>query len=119
MAKNTILIDGEKLRKIIEKELNLSIYEIATDNGYSRNIISEAIRKGRASPLVQNLMKLYRVKPEEYIKVVEAPKEEPKQIALEDITPLNREELKALIKEAVKEAVKEYEEEARKNARER
>ena len=105
MAKNTIKIDGEKLRHIIEKELNLSIYQIAIENGYSRNLVNQAIRTGRASPLIQTLMRLYRVKPEEYM-LVEDLKPEPKsQVSIDDLVAQDREELKGLIKEALLEVL--------------
>lgn len=102
MAKNSILIDGSKLKRIIEGKLGLSVYSIAESNGYSRNLVAQAIRSGKASPLVQNLLRLYSVAPEEYEykePITEAPERE--QISIEDITPLTRSELKDLIKEAI------------------
>jgi hypothetical protein len=108
MARNTINIDGAKLREIIESRLDLNIYTIAEDNGYSRNLIAQAIRSGKASPVVQTLLRLYKVSPEEY--EYKEPIEEirdPEQITIDDITPLNREELKELIKEAVRDVLKE------------
>ena len=104
MARNTIKIDGEKLRKTIETTTGLTIYQICESNGYSRNLLAEAIRKGYASPVVQTLLKLYGITPEAY-KVKEETKETLEQITIEDITPLNRDELKALIKEAVEEVL--------------
>lgn len=102
MAKNSINIDGEKLRAIIEKKLGLNIYFICTANGYSRNLVAQAIRSGKASPLVQNLMRLYNIIPDEY-EYKEPIKEDktPAQITIDDITPISRAELKDIVKESV------------------
>ena len=102
MSKNSIRIDGKKLRYFIEKCAGTTIYKICEDNGYSRNLIAQAIRTETASPMVQNLLRLYDIEPSEYIKVEEPEKVEsqPDQITFEDITPLNREEIKALMKES-------------------
>ena len=120
MARNTIKIDGPKLRNIIERRLGFNIYQFCEANGYSRNLIAQAIRDERASALVQNLMRLYDISPEEY--EYKDPIKEDKeltQVTIDDITPISREELRALIKETLKEALLEVdqEKEARKNAR--
>lgn len=122
MARNTIKIDGPKLRNIIERRLGFNIYQFCEANGYSRNLIAQAIRDERASALVQNLMRLYDISPEEY--EYKDPIKEDKeltQVTIDDITPISREELRALIKETLKEALREVyqEKEARKNARDR
>lgn len=120
MARNTIKIDGPKLRNIIEKKLGCNIYSFCEANGYSRNLIAQAIRDERASALVQNLMRLYDISPEEYeYKEPIKDDKEPTQVTIDDITPISREELRALIKETLKEALVEVyqEKEARKNAR--
>ena len=120
MARNTIKIDGPKLRNIIERRLGFNIYQFCEANGYSRNLIAQAIRDERASALVQNLMRLYEISPEEY-EYKEPIKEDKEltQVTIDDITPISREELRALIKETLKEALLEVyqEKEARKNAR--
>lgn len=120
MARNTIKIDGPKLRNIIERRLGFNIYQFCEANGYSRNLIAQAIRDERASALVQNLMRLYDISPEEYeYKEPIKDDKEPTQVTIDDITPISREELRALIKETLKEALLEVyqEKEARKNAR--
>ena len=120
MARNTIKIDGPKLRNIIERRLGFNIYQFCEANGYSRNLIAQAIRDERASALVQNLMRLYDISPEEYeYKEPIKDDKEPTQVTIDDITPISREELRALIKETLKEALVEVyqEKEARKNAR--
>lgn len=100
MARNTIKIDGDKLRKTLETTTGLTIYQICESNGYSRNLLAEAIRKGQASPVVQTLLKLYGITPEAY-KVKEETSKAPEQMSIDDITPLNRDELKELVKESV------------------
>ena len=120
MARNTIKIDGPKLRNIIERRLGFNIYQFCEANGYSRNLIAQAIRDERASALVQNLMRLYEISPEEYeYKEPIKDDKELTQVTIDDITPISREELRALIKETLKEALVEVyqEKEARKNAR--
>lgn len=104
MSKNTISIDGEKLRNIIERRLGFNIYEFAEANGYSRNIISQTIRSGKASPLIQNLLRLYSVAPEEYEykeEILATPTDP--QLTFEDIEvdSISRSELKAIVREAI------------------
>ena len=101
MARNSINIDGEKLRNIVELRLGLNIYSFCEANGYSRNLVAQAIRSGKASPLVQNLLRLYSVDPSEYI-YKEPIKEDkaPAQMSIDDITPITRAELKEIVKES-------------------
>lgn len=66
MGKNNIKIDGEKLRSLLESASGKSIYQVALGCGYSRNLIAESIRVGVASPIVQNVAKLYGIEPSAY-----------------------------------------------------
>ena len=104
MNSTTIKIDGPKLRQLLENKTGKTIYQIATESGYSKNVISNAIKKGYASSAVQNIARLYDITPDDY-KVIEPdpePVEELKgQISIDDIESIKREELKALIKEAI------------------
>lgn len=108
MNSTTIKIDGAKLRQLLETKTGKTIYQIATESGYSKNVISNAIKKGYASSAVQNIARLYEIYPDDY-KVIEpdpVKTEELKgQISIDDIESIKREELKALIKEACKEAI--------------
>ena len=108
MNSTTIKIDGPKLRKLLESKTGKTIYQIATESGYSKNVISNAIKKGYASSAVQNIARLYDITPDDY-KVIEPdpePTEELKgQISIDDIETIKRDELKALIKEALIEVV--------------
>ena len=66
MGRNNIKIDGDKLRSLLESASGKSIYQVALDCGYSRNLIAESIRVGVASPIVQNVAKLYGIEPSAY-----------------------------------------------------
>ena len=96
--RSTIQIDGDKLRSLLESTTGKTIYEISIENGFSKNLISEACRSGYASAVVQNVTKLYGISPEAY-KIVETEDKKPSQISIDDIEALKREELKTLIKE--------------------
>lgn len=66
MGRNNIKIDSDKLRSLLESVSGKSIYQVALDCGYSRNLIAESIRVGVASPIVQNVAKLYGIEPSAY-----------------------------------------------------
>lgn len=110
MNSTTIKIDGSKLRSLLEST-GKTIYQIATESGYSRNVISNAIRQGYASSAVQNIARLYGISPDDYkaVEIIKDPEpviEELKgQISIDDLESIKREELKALIKEALIEVV--------------
>ena len=108
MHSTTIKIDGAKLRTLLEITANKSIYQIATENGYSKNVISNAIKKGYASSAVQNIARLYDIFPDDYKFIEPDPvkTEELKgQISIDDIETIKRDELKDLIKEALVEVI--------------
>lgn len=101
MSKNSIKIDPVKFRDLLEKTTGKKISEIAKENGFSRNLISEACRVKKASPVVQNIARLYGIAPEAYmIKDPEPPTNDRKQMSIDDFNFWDRESLKALIKEA-------------------
>lgn len=81
MSKNTIKIDGAKLRRLLEERSGRSLYQISEDEGFSRNFLSQACRSGKASPIVQSIANKYSVRKEEYI----LPEKELKQMRIEDI----------------------------------
>lgn len=105
MSKNTIKIDGEKLRTLLENTTGKTLTDIALENGFSKNLISEACRKEKASPVVQNIAKLYGISPEAY-KAKDPDIREATQITIDEIETdpqISRE----LIKEAIKDALEE------------
>lgn len=106
MSKNSIKINGSKLRGLLEKNTGLTIYQIAESNGFSRNIIAQAIRQGIASPTVQMIADKCGVNTEDYIVKDPEPVEELKgQISIDDIESIKKDELKSIIKEACREAL--------------
>ena len=105
MHKTTIKIDGAKLRSLLEYKTGLSIYQIAIDCGYSKNVIANAVKAGYASSAVQNIARLYDIDPCEYQIIEYKHEETPAQMTFEDLEAIKRAEIKELIKEAVKEAL--------------
>lgn len=81
MSKNTIKIDGAKLKQLLEERSGRSLYQISEDEGFSRNFLSQACRSGKASPIVQSVANKYSVRKEEYI----LPEKELKQMTIEDL----------------------------------
>lgn len=115
MHSTTIKIDGAKLRELLESKTGKTIYQIATESGYSKNVISNAISKGYASSAVQNIARLYDITPDDYKfiepepdPISEANADELKgQISIDDIEAIigfgKKNKLKVLIKEAIAE----------------
>jgi len=110
MSKNTIKIDGQKLKALLTGATGKTVYQLAKDNGFSDNFFATAIRSGKASPIVQSVARNYGIAPEAYIikenePVTEtAPETAPGQISITDYTTtISRDELKEIVKEAVKE----------------
>ena len=106
MSKNTIKINGARLRALAENSSGKTIYEIAKEAGYSRNILAEAIRTGKASPVVVNLLRLYSIEPEEYEigeepEIIEETRPEGEQLSIDDLASISRDELKEIVKEAL------------------
>lgn len=102
-AKTTIKIDGEKLRSLLEDTTGKTIYQIAEESGYSKNVLSNAIHNGYASSAVQNIARLYGIAPDEYKLKDPDPIKEPEQISIDDIESINRSELKELIGQVIRE----------------
>lgn len=108
--RSTIRIDGDKLRSLLENTTGKTIYELSLENGFSKNLISEACRSGYASAIVQSVAKLYGISPEAY-KIVETEDKEPSQISIDEIAPapqISREEIKDAIKDAAAEMIPEF-----------
>lgn len=106
MSKNTIRINGDKLKSLLEQTTQKTLRQISLDNGFSRNLISEACRQGKASPIVQNIAKLYGISPEAYMIKEESEIKEPAQMSIDDISlNISRDELKEIVKEAIRESL--------------
>lgn len=80
MSKNTIEINGTKLRSALEAKSGMSVYDLAEAEGFSRNFLAQACRSGKASPIVQSVANKYSVRVEEYRLTKEL-----KQMTIEDI----------------------------------
>lgn len=105
--RTTIKIDGDKLKSLLENTTGKDIYTLSVENGFSRNLLNEACRKGYASAVVQNLVKLYGISPEAYaVKDPEPPKKG--QMSFDDIEEIKREDLKDLIKETIIETINDF-----------
>lgn len=104
--RSTIKIDGKKLKSLLENTTGKDIYTLSLENGFSRNLINEACRKGYASAVVQNIAKLYGISPEAYeIKDPEPVKKG--QMSFDDIETIKRSELLELIKDAIRQVIRE------------
>lgn len=106
--KTTIKINGNKLRSLLETKTGKTIYQIAEESGYSKNVLSNAVHNGYASSAVQNIARLYGITPDEYKVKDPEPKKEPAQISIDDIEEIKREELKSLIKETILETLNNF-----------
>ena len=83
MSKNTIKINGQELRYLLEHKTGLTLYEISEQAGFSKNFLSQACRKELASPIVQNVVKQYGIFPFEYM--ADKKEKEPEQMSIEDL----------------------------------
>ena len=102
----TILIDGSKLKELLESKTGKTIREISIDNGYSDSFLRMSIKTGKASASVITLARLYGIEPAEYeIKPAEDDAKD-KQMTFDEIPTLNSADLE-LIKSAVNEAIRE------------
>lgn len=111
MNSTTIKIDGAKLRELLESKTGKTIYQIANESGYSKNVISNAVRQGYASSAVQNIARLYGITPDDYKFIEPAPikPEELKgQISIDDIESIKKDELKSIIKETILETLSDF-----------
>lgn len=84
MSKNTIKIDGAKVREALEISTGKTVYQISTENGFSNNFLKQACKANRASPIVQSVMRSYGLDPEGF-KLKEETETEYKQMSLEDM----------------------------------
>lgn len=82
MSKNTIKVDGEKVKRALETITCKTVYQISVENGFSDNFLKQACKANRASPIVQSVMRSYGLDPEDF-KLEE--EKEYKQMTLEDI----------------------------------
>lgn len=105
-----INIDGSKLKTLLENATGKSLATLGVENGYSKSILTNAVRRNTASPAVVALVRLYGIEPSAYevrevttLRALEAEKEL-KQLTLDDLARDDvRAELKAVIREVISE----------------
>ena len=86
--RNSIFINGESLREHIEEVTGKTIYEVSREAGFSKNFLSESIRKGIASPTVQAVLKLNGIDVTDFEKkeeTADAAKVEYTQLSFDDL----------------------------------
>lgn len=84
--KNSIYIDGEKLRKHIEAVTGKTIYEVSEEAGFSKKFLFESCKKGVASPTVQAVLKVLGIDVFKFeIKKDEPTETEYKQLSFDDL----------------------------------
>lgn len=84
--KNSIYIDGEKLRENIEAVTGKTIYEVSEAAGFSKKFLFEACKKGVASPTVQAVLKVHNIDVFKFeIKKDEPTATEYKQLSFDDL----------------------------------
>lgn len=107
--KSTIKIDADKLQAVLETTTGKTLSEIALENGYSKELFRNVIRRGEASPNIQAVCRLYGIEPSAYeLKPVIEPANDSEggQLTIDDlITADAREALKSVVKEALAEVI--------------
>lgn len=99
----TILIDGFKLKDLLESKTGKTIREISIDNGYSDSFLRMSVKTGKASASVITLARLYGIEPAEY-EIKPEPVEDDtdsKQMSFDEIPTINKADIK-IIKDAVR-----------------
>ena len=110
-----INIDGSKLKALLESATGKTLATLGVENGYSKSILTNAVRRNTASPAVVALVRLYGIEPSAYevkevttLRALEAEREK-KQLTIDDLVRDDvRAELKAIVKEAVREELYNY-----------
>ena len=98
-----LTIDGCKLKALLEETTGKTIRELSLENGYSDSFLRMACKSNTATPSVQTLARIYGINPEAYIVKQTAPEEAKsgEQISIDDYSLIDKDSLKALIKEAL------------------
>lgn len=105
-----INIDGSKLKALLESATGKTLATLGVENGYSKSILTNAVRRNTASPAVVALVRLYGIEPSAYevkkvttLRAIEAEREK-RQLTIDDLT---REDVRAELKELFKQAIRE------------
>lgn len=97
-----INIDGAKLKELLESATGKSLKEISLDNGFSDSFLRMVVKSGKATPAAQAVIRRYGIEPSAYEIKPAAPvkvKEDSKQLSIDDLSSINRNELKAIFKD--------------------
>lgn len=97
-----INIDGSKLKELLESATGKSLKEISLDNGFSDSFLRMVVKSGKATPAAQAVIRRYGIEPSAYEIKPAAPvkaKEDSKQLSIDDLSSINRNELKAIFKD--------------------
>ena len=101
-----INIDGAKLKELLESATGKSLKEISLENGFSDSFLRMVIKSGKATPAAQAVIRRYGIEPSAYEIKPAAPgetKEDSKQLSIDDLNTISRDELKELLKEIIQE----------------
>ena len=105
-----LIIDGEKFKALLESKTGKTIKELSLENGYSDSFLRMVVKTGKASPSAVTLAKLYGIEPTDYekpervttLRALEYEREQ-KQLTIDDLNTISRDELKELLKEVIQE----------------
>ena len=104
--KSYIYIDGTKLKMLLESTTGKTLKEISLENGFSDSFLRMVVKTGKATPAAQAVIRRYGIEPSAYEDKPVEPEtvNESKQISIDDLNTIGRDELKELVKEALSEA---------------
>ena len=112
-----INIDGAKLKELLESATGKSLKEISLENGFSDSFLRMVVKSGKATPAAQAVIRRYGIEPSAYEKKPERVttlraleyEREQKQLTIDDLNTISRDELKEIIKESIGEFLYEIE----------
>lgn len=101
-----ININGAKLKELLESATGKTLKEISLENGFSDSFLRMVVKSGKATPAAQAVIRRYGIEPSAYEIKPDAPvktKEDSKQLSIDDLNTISRDELKGIIKESIDE----------------
>jgi hypothetical protein len=106
-----INIDGAKLKELLESATGKSLKEISLENGFSDSFLRMVVKSGKATPAAQAVIRRYGIEPSAYEKKPERVttlraleyEREQRQLTIDDLNTISRDELKKLLKEIIQE----------------
>ena len=105
---NSIQINGEKFKTLLEGATGKTLKEISLENGFSDSFLRMVVKSGTASPSAQAVAKLYGIEPSAYIYIPDiepcVENRDDRQLSIDDLLG---DDAKVLLKDYIKEAVEE------------